>query len=207
MESEADLDEEIKNLLALTQAPQHYRELVSLGSIASLLSLLSHENTDIALDAIELINELTDEDIISGEEIDDEEKAEAITESINIFVKALVSRWYFGGETMFYSNDNLPPIVIQIDEQLPELLVQNLQRLDENEAADRQGVFNALSKWTMKKEKKNKNKRVKGGCRLIQVYSRYIRKSGLHRHKVRRYNRGKDRLVTMVTQAHQHESI
>ncbi|CAO3675622.1 unnamed protein product [Umbelopsis ramanniana] len=121
MESEADLDEEIKNLLALTQAPQHYRELVSLGSIASLLSLLSHENTDIALDAIELINELTDEDIISGEEIDDEEKAEAITESINIFVKAL------------------------IDEQLPELLVQNLQRLDENEAADRQGVFNALS--------------------------------------------------------------
>jgi beta-catenin-like protein 1 len=95
MESEADLDEEIKNLLALTQAPQHYRELVSLGSIASLLSLLSHENTDIALDAIELINELTDEDIISGEEVDDEEKAEAITESINIFVKALVSRYSF----------------------------------------------------------------------------------------------------------------
>lgn len=121
MESEADLDEEIKNLLALTQAPQHYRELVSLGSIPSLLSLLSHENTDIALDAIELINELTDEDVAPGEDMEDEEKAEAITESINVFVKAL------------------------IDEQLPELLLQNLQRLDETEAADRQGVFNALS--------------------------------------------------------------
>jgi beta-catenin-like protein 1 len=91
MESEADLDEEIKNLLALTQAPQHYRELVNLGSIASLLSLLSHENTDIALDAIELINELTDEEVGPGEDVEDEEKAEAITESINVFVKALVS--------------------------------------------------------------------------------------------------------------------
>ncbi|KAG2181976.1 hypothetical protein INT43_006902 [Umbelopsis isabellina] len=121
MESEADLDEEIKNLLSLTQAPQHYHELVNLGSVPSLLSLLSHENTDIALDAIELLNELTDEDVGPGEDFADEEKAETIIESIKIFVDAL------------------------IENQLPELLVQNLQRLDENEAADRQGVFNILS--------------------------------------------------------------
>ncbi|CAM0140299.1 hypothetical protein VKS41_002344 [Umbelopsis sp. WA50703] len=133
MESEADLDEEIKNLLSLTQAPQHYHELVNLGSVPSLLSLLSHENTDIALDAIELLNELTDEDVGPGEDFADEETAEVINESIKIFVDAL------------------------IDNQLPELLVQNLQRLDENEAADRQGVFNILSVFE----------------NLVSVYPRY----------------------------------
>jgi beta-catenin-like protein 1 len=90
MESEADLDEDIKNLLSLTQAPQHYHELVNLGSVPSLLSLLSHENTDIALDAIELLNELTDEDVGPGEDFADEETAEVINESIKIFVDALV---------------------------------------------------------------------------------------------------------------------
>lgn len=94
MDSEADLDEEIKKLLALTQAPQHYRELVNLNTIPSLLSLLSHENTDISLDAIELINELIDEDVAPNAAADgdgeDDDIGEAIEESIEMFVEALV---------------------------------------------------------------------------------------------------------------------
>lgn len=44
--------------------------------MALLANLLSHENTDIAIDVIEIIQELTDEDV--GAEVDDlaEEEAE-----------------------------------------------------------------------------------------------------------------------------------
>jgi len=44
--------------------------------LALLANLLSHENTDIAIDVIEIIQELTDEDV--GAEVDDlaEEEAE-----------------------------------------------------------------------------------------------------------------------------------
>lgn len=88
MESEADLDEEVKNLLTLTQAPHLYPELVKLGSVASIISLLSHENTDIAIDAIDLINELTDEDVGLSE--DELERSEEATNGVKILVDALV---------------------------------------------------------------------------------------------------------------------
>lgn len=91
MESEADLDEEIKNLLSLTEAPQMYPEFVKLGSVASLLSLLSHENTDIAIDTIDLINELTDEDVGMASSEDDLERSEQVQNAIKIFVEAMVS--------------------------------------------------------------------------------------------------------------------
>ncbi|KAL8971481.1 MAG: hypothetical protein Q9197_003252 [Variospora fuerteventurae] len=63
MGSEADLDADIKALSILSDHPDLYGEFAKLGCGASLVSLLSHENTDIAIDAIEIINELTDEDV------------------------------------------------------------------------------------------------------------------------------------------------
>lgn len=63
MASEADLDTEIKSLSALSEKPELYEEFVKLGCISSLVSLLSHENTDIAIGAIQTISELTDEDV------------------------------------------------------------------------------------------------------------------------------------------------
>ena len=67
MGSEADLDAEVKALSILSEHPELYEEFVSLGCTASLVSLLSHENTDIAIDAIEIISELTDEDVEAEE--------------------------------------------------------------------------------------------------------------------------------------------
>ena len=67
MGSEADLDAEIKALSILSEHPELYEEFVNLGCTASLVSLLSHENTDIAIDAIEIISELTDEDVEAEE--------------------------------------------------------------------------------------------------------------------------------------------
>lgn len=63
MGSEADLDADIKALSILSDHPDLYGEFAKLGCGASLVSLLSHENTDIAIDTIEIINELTDEDV------------------------------------------------------------------------------------------------------------------------------------------------
>lgn len=63
MTSEADLDVDIKSLSVLSEHPSLYSEFAELGCVGSLVSLLSHENTDIAIDAIEVLDELTDEDV------------------------------------------------------------------------------------------------------------------------------------------------
>ena len=62
MGSEADLDADVKALSILSEHPELYEDFAKLGSASSLVSLLAHENADIAIDAIEIINELTDED-------------------------------------------------------------------------------------------------------------------------------------------------
>ncbi|EER25745.1 hypothetical protein D8B26_004153 [Coccidioides posadasii str. Silveira] len=63
MASEADLDVDIKGLSILSEHPQLYPEFAELGCVGSLVSLLAHENTDIAIDVIEILAELTDEDV------------------------------------------------------------------------------------------------------------------------------------------------
>ena len=68
MGSEADLDADIKALSILSDHPNLFGEFAKLGCVASLVSLLSHENTDIAIDALEIINELTDEDVEAEQE-------------------------------------------------------------------------------------------------------------------------------------------
>ncbi|KAJ6786889.1 hypothetical protein PWT90_00031 [Aphanocladium album] len=66
--SEADLDADIKGLSILAEHPDLYTEFVKLGCTGSLVGLLAHENTDIAIDAIEVIGELTDEDVAAEDE-------------------------------------------------------------------------------------------------------------------------------------------
>ncbi|KAK2787475.1 hypothetical protein FQN52_007193 [Onygenales sp. PD_12] len=68
MASEADLDADIKSLSILSEHPELYDEFANLGCVGSLVSLLSHENTDIAIDAIEILGELTDEDVEAEQE-------------------------------------------------------------------------------------------------------------------------------------------
>ncbi|PGH11192.1 hypothetical protein AJ79_05034 [Helicocarpus griseus UAMH5409] len=109
MASEADLDADIKSLSILSEHPDLYEEFSSLGCVGSLVSLLSHENTDIAIDAIEILGELTDEDV------------EAEQEQWDALVAAMV------------------------DADVIALLGQNLARLDEENEADRSGVYHVMS--------------------------------------------------------------
>ncbi|KAF8462044.1 Catenin-beta-like protein [Kalaharituber pfeilii] len=78
MVSEAELDEAIKLLSILSEHPELYEEFANLGCAASLVGLLTHENSDIAGEAVQVISELTDEDV------------EAETEQWNALVDAMV---------------------------------------------------------------------------------------------------------------------
>lgn len=69
--------------MPLAQVPVlAYPELVRSGSVARLVGLLSHENADIAIDVIEIIHELTDEDNEADDEEEDEEKRDAAVKAL-----------------------------------------------------------------------------------------------------------------------------
>ena len=58
MDSEVDLNSEINDLYALAASPELYTIFVENGSMESVLSMLAHENTDISICAIGLLQEL-----------------------------------------------------------------------------------------------------------------------------------------------------
>nr|CAG4643843.1 EOG090X03ST [Lepidurus arcticus] len=109
MESELELHESIQELHALATTPDLYPLAVSMGLHKSLLSLLSHDNTDIAVGVIDLLQELTD-----------------------------VDTWEENEETSVTLIDAL------LDEDLIPLLVHCLERLDESNREEADGVHNAL---------------------------------------------------------------
>lgn len=114
VDSETDLDEAINDLTRLAAAPQHYGELTPLAP--RLVALLAHENSDIAVDTVRLIRELTDEDVLP-EDVADQEAAVA---GMRKFVEALVKQ------------------------HVVEALVENLARLDEEKEEEERGVFAVL---------------------------------------------------------------
>ena len=68
MDSEGDLDDGIKDLSILSEHAELYEEFAKSIAAAKLVELLAHENTDIAIGAIEIISELTDEDVAAEQE-------------------------------------------------------------------------------------------------------------------------------------------
>lgn len=64
MESEVELHETLQELHVVATNPELYPLMVELRAIPSLLELLSHENTDIAVGVVDLLQELTDVDIL-----------------------------------------------------------------------------------------------------------------------------------------------
>lgn len=91
MASEADLDTEIKGLSILSENPDLYEEFAKMGCVSSLVSLLSHENADIAIDAIQIISELTDEDVEAEQEQWDSLVNAMVSGSIPLFRTSV--RW------------------------------------------------------------------------------------------------------------------
>lgn len=68
----------LTELRALATVPELYPRLVELGSIPSLLELLAHENTDIAIAVVNLIQELTDVDTLNESQEGSESLVDAL---------------------------------------------------------------------------------------------------------------------------------
>nr|XP_061802172.1 beta-catenin-like protein 1 [Nerophis lumbriciformis] len=117
MESELDLNDIIQEMHVIATMPDLYHLLVELNSVHSLMSLLSHENTDIlypdlhvAIAVVDLLQELTDIDTLN----ESEEGAEVLIDAL-------------------------------LEGQVVALLVQNMERLDEQVKEEADGVFNTLA--------------------------------------------------------------
>ncbi len=78
MESEVELHDAIQDLRVLATAPDLYPTLVSLGCVPSFLGLLSHENTDLSVAVVDLLQELTDVDQLN----ESEEGADALVDAL-----------------------------------------------------------------------------------------------------------------------------
>ena len=99
---------------------------------------MSHENADIMIDVVQLINELIDEDAgVDNEDEDDE------TEGREEAIKSLVDAFVRLG-TYFKPASTITCTPFKLSESILELLVENLPRLNEAEESDRQGVFDIL---------------------------------------------------------------
>ena len=82
------MDSAIKSLLPLAQSPAlAYPEFVKSDVFLKFIGLLSHENADIVIDAVEVIHELTDDD---NEGDEDEDETESREEALKLLVNALV---------------------------------------------------------------------------------------------------------------------
>jgi beta-catenin-like protein 1 len=68
MDSELELHAELKELYAVAASPELYPVLVEAGSVPSILGMITHENTDISIEAVGLIQEMTEVDTIQEED-------------------------------------------------------------------------------------------------------------------------------------------
>jgi len=87
MDAEVDLHDSVKELHALAAAPDMHIEVIQNNSVPSLLGLVSHENTDISVEAVHLISELVDPETVLDAE-DPQLLANALLE--NSLVELLV---------------------------------------------------------------------------------------------------------------------
>lgn len=109
MESELELHEAIQQLHALATVPELYEVAVEQKLIPTMLGLLSHDNSDISVAVVNLLQELTDIDTLNESQ-----------EEASILIDAL------------------------LDQQICALLVHNLERLNEAQSEEADGVHNSL---------------------------------------------------------------
>ncbi|KAK7114078.1 beta-catenin-like protein 1 [Littorina saxatilis] len=80
MESELELNDILQQMHVIATVPDQYNVLVELNTVRSLLQLLSHENTDISIAVVDLMQELTDVDTLNESEEDATALVDALLE-------------------------------------------------------------------------------------------------------------------------------
>ena len=80
MESELELNDEIQTLHVLATVPEYYLILVETNTVQTLMGLLSHDNSDVAIAVIDLLQEMTDVDTVNESEEEAEKLIDALLE-------------------------------------------------------------------------------------------------------------------------------
>ena len=141
VDSEVDLDEEIKRLGTLAGYPELYPEFCRLNAVPSILALLSHDNPDIACDALVLLNELTDADAVESSEEGGAALVASVKENSGYeLIYECLER--FGGEAS-------PEDQAAIGNALG--IVENCADIDVEAAADFCAAAPKLLKWLLKR--------------------------------------------------------
>ena len=127
IDSEADLDSALRALVLLTtNAGALYPVLVHQGSAASVVGLLAHENADMAAAAIQVLEELTDDDVVDAA---DEAGAAAMQALVDVLLKHQVLELLVSNLKRFHDT---PP-------------ASDDAAAMENYESDRQAVYHTLS--------------------------------------------------------------
>ena len=78
MESELELNDEIQKLHVIATVPEYYPLLIETNALQTIVGLLSHDNSDVSIAVIDLLQELTDVDSVT----ESEEEAEALIDAL-----------------------------------------------------------------------------------------------------------------------------
>merc|ERR1719232_50361 len=125
MMSEMELHDSVRELQNVSTVPHMYPIMVDTNCVSTLLGLLSHENTDIAVAAVEVLQEVTDGDTMN----ESDEGAEIMLQALmdNQVISLLVSNLDRLDETVKEESDgvhNTLGIIENLVELKPELCKQ-----------------------------------------------------------------------------------
>ncbi|PVU96605.1 hypothetical protein BB561_001071 [Smittium simulii] len=146
IDSEADLDEAILDLQHFSMQPTlAFPVLFALGSLESIVNLLTHENKDIVIDVIQVISEWTDEDLVNGVEKSDFDDLD-ILKSLITHLKDL-SFFELLGHTLLSFSENVTSEILDSErEGVNKVLtiVENICSIDHNLAFEISTEMNLL---------------------------------------------------------------
>ncbi|KAK4701104.1 beta-catenin-like protein 1, partial [Phenoliferia sp. Uapishka_3] len=121
VDSEFALIESLHALLLLSSKPTlAFPLLLELSTHNSIADLLSHENTDVVVAVIEVLEEWTDEEVLEADEEEEDEETDARREAMKGLVEGLV------------------------EAGVVELVVSGIERFDEADETERGGLFHSL---------------------------------------------------------------
>ena len=90
MESELELNDEIQKMNVVATVPEHYPILIEMNVIQTLVGLLSHDNSDVTIAVIDLLQELTDVDTVNESEDEAQRLIEALLNEQVCFLSAVL---------------------------------------------------------------------------------------------------------------------
>ncbi|KAL8277930.1 hypothetical protein RQP46_009749 [Phenoliferia psychrophenolica] len=121
VDSEFALIEALHALLLLSSQPtMAFPLLLELSTHNSIADLLSHENTDVVVAVIEVLEEWTDEEVLEADEDEEDEATDARRDAMKGLVEGLV------------------------EAGVVELVVSGIERFNEEDETERGGLFHSL---------------------------------------------------------------